>query len=208
MGRFVLVGTMVLILTVPLWAEEREVEKNTTELQKATFAGGCFWCMEAPFEKLRGVKDVISGYTGGHKENPTYAEVSAGGTGHAEAVQVIYDPTEITYKELLEAFWRNIDPTAKDRQFVDVGDQYRSAIFYHTEKERQLAEESKKELERSGRFPQPIATEITPASTFYPAEDYHQDYYKKNSFKYKLYRFGSGRDQFLDKVWGKERHKE
>lgn len=170
----------------------------------ATFAGGCFWCMEPPFEKLDGVLEVVSGYTGGRKKAPTYEEVSAGGTGHAEAVRVVYDPSRIGYEKLLEVFWRNIDPTAKDRQFVDVGDQYRSAVFYHDEEQRRLAEASKRELEASGRFDKPIVTEISPAGEFYPAEDYHQDYYKKNPLRYKFYRYNSGRDQFLDKAWGKD----
>lgn len=175
------------------------------KLEKATFAGGCFWCMEPPFEKLKGVKEVIAGYTGGHKENPTYKEVSAGKTGHCEAILVQYDSTQMSYEELLDVFWRNIDPTAVDRQFVDVGGQYRSAIFYHNDEQRRLAEESKKKLAASGRFDKPIVTEITPASTFYPAEEYHQDYHQKNPWPYKFYRFNSGRDQFLDRAWGKER---
>ena len=173
--------------------------------EKATFAGGCFWCMEPPFEKLKGVLSVVSGYTGGHTEDPKYEEVSAGGTGHAESVQVLYDPSVISYEKLLEVFWRNIDPTTKDRQFVDVGSQYRTAIFYHSEEQRRLAEESKKQLEASGRFGKPLVTEIVPAGKFYPAEGYHQDYSKKNPTRYKFYRFNSGRDQYLDRIWGKDR---
>lgn len=173
--------------------------------EKATFAGGCFWCMEHPFETLKGVISTTSGYTGGHKENPTYEEVSAGTTGHAEAVEVIYDPTQVSYAKLLDVFWMNIDPTVTNRQFVDVGSQYRAAIFYHNEEQKKLAEESKEQLDKSGRFDKPIVTEITPASVFYPAEEYHQDYYNKNPIRYKLYRYGSGRDQFLNKVWQKER---
>ena len=174
-------------------------------LEKATFAGGCFWCMEPPFEKLKGVHEVVSGYTGGHTENPKYGEVSSGRTGHAEAVEVLYDPSLITYDELLEVFWRNIDPTTKDRQFVDVGSQYRAAIFYHSEEQRKAAEDSKRNLEASGRFGKPIVTEIVPAGAFYPAEEYHQDYYKKSAARYKFYRFNSGRDQYLDRIWGKDR---
>ena len=173
--------------------------------EKATFAGGCFWCMEPPFEKLKGVLSVTSGYTGGHTENPTYGEVSSGSTGHAEAVEILFDPSQITFSRLLDVFWRNIDPTTKDRQFVDVGSQYRTAIFTHNEEQRRLAEESKKKLEASGRFGKPNVTEIVPAGKFYPAEEYHQDYYKKSATRYKFYRFNSGRDQYLDRIWGKDR---
>jgi peptide methionine sulfoxide reductase msrA/msrB len=169
--------------------------------EKATFAGGCFWCMEKPFEDLKGVKEVVSGYTGGEKKNPGYKEVSAGVTGHLEAVQVIYDPGEITYQELLEVYWRQIDPTDPDGQFADRGGQYRTSIFYYNEEQRRLAEESKKILEDSGILNKPIVTEILPATEFYPAEDYHQDYYTKNPLRYKLYRFGSGRDRFIERIW-------
>jgi peptide methionine sulfoxide reductase msrA/msrB len=175
---------------------------NQKNLHRATFAGGCFWCVESDFEKINGVVEVVSGYTGGQNENPTYKEVSAGGTGHAEAVQVIYDPDKIAYKELLDVFWRHVDPTDSGGQFVDRGSQYRTAIFYHDEEQKRLAEQSKKELQQSGRFDKPIATEIVALDTFYPAEDYHQDYYKKNPLRYKFYRAGSGRDQFLDRAWG------
>lgn len=171
-------------------------------MERATFAGGCFWCMEAPFEQLDGVASVTAGYTGGAAPNPTYEQVSSGTTGHAEAVQVVYDPAKVTYQQLLEAFWRNIDPTTPDRQFADKGSQYRTAIFSHTEEQRRFAEASKAELARSGTFDRPIVTEIVPASTFYPAEEYHQDYYKKNAIHYKLYRIGSGREGFLKKLWG------
>ncbi len=172
--------------------------------KKATFAGGCFWCVEADFEKLPGVVKVISGYTGGNKENPTYEEVSSGTTGHVEAVQVYYDPSRITYEGLLDFFWRHIDPTDSGGQFVDRGPQYRSIIFYHDEEQRELAEKSKEALARSGRFKKPVVTEIIQFTKFYEAEDYHQDYYKKHSLKYAYYRHGSGRDQFLSRVWGKE----
>jgi peptide methionine sulfoxide reductase msrA/msrB len=174
------------------------------KLEKATFAGGCFWCMEPPFEKLEGVKEVISGYTGGHKSNPTYEEVSAGGTGHVEAIQVLYDPSIASYSELLEVFWKQIDPTDAEGQFVDRGKQYRSAIFYHTEEQKRLAGESKSRLQESGRSSKPIVTEILPASEFYQAEEYHQDYYRKNPVRYKFYRFNSGRDQFLKTTWGEK----
>jgi peptide methionine sulfoxide reductase msrA/msrB len=184
--------------------ESTAMNINQKNLQRATFAGGCFWCVESDFEKINGVAEVVSGYTGGQDENPTYQEVSAGGTGHAEAVQVIYDPDKVSYKELLDVFWRHVDPTDSGGQFVDRGNQYRTAIFYHDEEQRRLAEASKKELEQSGRFGKPIATEIIALETFYPAEDYHQDYYKKNPLRYKFYRSGSGRDQFLERVWGSE----
>lgn len=177
------------------------------EHAKATFAGGCFWCMEPPFEKLRGVISVTSGYTGGKKEDPTYEEVSSGRTGHAEAVEVLYDPAQISYAKLLEVFWRNIDPTTRDRQFVDYGSQYRTAVFYHNEGQKRLAEEAKAKLDRSGRFGKPIVTEIVPAGKFYPAEEYHQDYYKKSSARYLFYRFNSGRDQYLKRIWGDKAEK-
>lgn len=168
----------------------------------ATFAGGCFWCMEHPFDELDGVISTTAGYTGGHKEDPTYKEVSAGGTGHTEAVQVVYDPKKISYAKLLEIFWRNIDPLDKTGQFCDKGSQYRSAIFTHNEEQKRLAEHSRKALEDSKRFPQPIVTEILSASVFYPAEEYHQDYYRKNPWRYKFYRFGCGRDRRLNELWG------
>ncbi len=171
-----------------------------TETAKATFAGGCFWCMEPPFDKLDGVISTISGYAGGKKKNPTYEEVSAGNTGHAEVVQITYDPKKITYEKLLEVFWRNVDPLTPNRQFCDIGSQYRTAIFYHDETQKRLAEESKKAL--SKRFKEPIVTEIVAASEFYPAEDYHQDYYTKNPLRYKYYRYSCGRDQRLEALWG------
>lgn len=171
------------------------------KLEKATFAGGCFWCMEPPFEKLDGVVEVVSGYTGGHLVNPTYKDVSGGATGHAEAIQIIYNPAQITYEKLLDVFWRQIDPTDPGGQFVDRGNQYRSVIFYHTDEQKRLAEMSREVLGKSGRFEKPIVTEIVKASTFYPAEDYHQDYYNTCPIRYKLYRNGSGRDQFLKKSW-------
>ncbi|HVN72457.1 MAG TPA: peptide-methionine (S)-S-oxide reductase MsrA [Desulfomonilia bacterium] len=171
----------------------------------ATFAGGCFWCMVHPFDKLPGVKEVLSGYTGGNTVNPTYEENSSGTTGHAEAIQITYDPAKISYADLLEVFWRQIDPTDAGGQFVDRGNQYRSAVFYHNDEQKRLAEESRDRLAKSGRFKKPIVTEIVKAGPFYKAEEYHQYYYKKNPIRYKYYRFNSGRDQFLDKVWGKDR---
>ncbi|HYT53508.1 MAG TPA: peptide-methionine (S)-S-oxide reductase MsrA [Verrucomicrobiae bacterium] len=175
---------------------------GSTPKAKATFAGGCFWCMEPPYDELEGVISTIAGYTGGTKKNPTYEEVSAGTTGHAEAVQITYDPTKISYEKLLDVFWRNIDPLTANAQFCDSGSQYRSAIFYHDEAQKNLAEASKKRLQ--SRFKQPIVTEIVRATEFYPAEDYHQDYYKKNPIRYKIYRYGCGRDQRLQKLWGTE----
>jgi peptide-methionine (S)-S-oxide reductase len=170
------------------------------DLAKATFAGGCFWCMEPPFDKLNGVISTISGYTGGTKKNPTYEEVSAGTTGHAESVEITYDPKKITYTKLLDVFWHNIDPLTPNRQFCDSGSQYRTAIFYHDENQKRLAEESKKAL--SKRFKEPIVTQIVPAKEFYPAEEYHQNYYIKNPLRYKFYRYSCGRDRRLEEVWG------
>jgi peptide methionine sulfoxide reductase msrA/msrB len=178
--------------------------KESENLRKATFAGGCFWCTEADFEKLPGVVKVVSGYTGGQKENPTYEEVSSGNSSHVEAVEVYYDPSRISYEELLDAFWKHIDPTDGGGQFVDRGAQYRSAIFYHDEEQKRLAEKSKEALGKSGKFKKPIVTEVLPFTKFYDAEAYHQDYYKNHSFRYGIYRHGSGRDQFLEKAWGKD----
>jgi peptide methionine sulfoxide reductase msrA/msrB len=181
-----------------------DMTKEDAMTRKTTFAGGCFWCTEADFEKLPGVVKVISGYTGGTKENPTYEEVSSGTTGHVEAIQVYYDPSKITYEDLLDFFWKHVDPTDSGGQFVDRGAQYRSVIFYHDEEQKQLAEKSKEALEKSKKFNKPVVTEIIKFTKFYEAEGYHQDYYKKHSIKYSYYRHGSGRDQFLSKVWGKD----
>jgi peptide-methionine (S)-S-oxide reductase len=169
----------------------------------ATFAGGCFWCMEPPFDKLDGVISTTSGYIGGHQVDPTYKQVSAGTTGHTEAVEIVYDPDRIGYQELLEVFWVNIDPLDARGQFCDKGDQYRTGIFYHDSEQRRLAEASKRELQDSGRLDGPVVTEITAATTFYPAEDYHQDYYQRNPVRYKFYRYSCGRDQRLEQLWGK-----
>ena len=190
---------LITLLLVPF------VNNSLAETNRAIFAGGCFWCMESPFEKLEGVDEVISGYTGGTKLNPTYQEVSAGGTGHTEAVEVHYDPQQVSYKKLLEVFWMQINPTDAGGQFVDRGTQYRSEIFFLNPKQKQQAEQSKKNLTGSGQFSQPIVTEITVAGKFYPTEEYHQDYHSKNPLRYWYYRGGSGRDDFLDKVWGKDR---
>ena len=170
----------------------------------ATFAGGCFWCMEGPFDELDGVLSTTSGYTGGQTVNPTYEEVSAGGTGHAEAVQVVYDPQKISYQELLSVYWPNTDPTTPDAQFCDHGSQYRPEIFYHDDKQRQSAEASKEEIKRTKTFSAPLVTEITQATAFYPAEEYHQDFYRKNPIRYKFYRFTCGRDARLATLWGDE----
>jgi peptide-methionine (S)-S-oxide reductase len=175
-----------------------------TGLAKATFAGGCFWCMEAPFDKIDGVISTTSGYIGGTKKDPTYKEVSAGITGHTEAVEIAYDPKKVTYEKLLYVFWRNIDPTAVNRQFCDGGTQYRSGIFTHDAAQKAAADASKAALEKNKPFKGNIVTEITPATTFYPAEDYHQDYYQKNPVRYAYYRNGCGRDQRLKELWGAE----
>jgi len=175
--------------------------KEDVKMEKATFAGGCFWCMESPFEELDGITEVVAGYTGGHKEDPTYEEVTTGKTGHLEAVQITFDPSIITYSELLDVFWQQINPTDIRGQFADRGEQYKTAVFYHSDEQKRLAEESKEKLQTSGRFQNAIVTEIIPASTFYVAEEYHQDYYKKSPIRYKLYRAGSGREAYLNSTW-------
>ena len=199
--RTILLGLVLLVAIIGALSYA-EQPADGRPVAKATFAGGCFWCMEHPFDELAGVISVTSGYTGGHKKNPTYEEVSAGKTGHAEAVEIVYDPAKISYAKLLEVFWHNIDPITPNAQFCDHGTQYRAAIFYHDETQRRLAEESKQALEASKRFKAPIVTEITPATEFYPAEEYHQHYYKKNPLRYKFYRYNCGRDQRLRELWG------
>ncbi|MFD1018409.1 peptide-methionine (R)-S-oxide reductase MsrB [Thalassobacillus hwangdonensis] len=174
----------------------------TGQLKKATFAGGCFWCMVEPFDERPGIEAIISGYTGGHTENPTYEAIITKKTGHVEAVEITYDPEIFPYERLVELFWQQIDPTDPGGQFHDRGESYKTVIFYHDEEQRRIAEASKKVLEESGKFNDPIVTEIKPATTFYPAEDKHQDYYKKQSFHYKLYKKGSGRADFIKKHWG------
>ena len=204
-GRlFVRAALMVLFVVAALDARALSPVAAPATEAVATFAGGCFWCMESPFEKLPGVRYAVNGYTGGHTPDPTYEQVSAGGTGHAEAVQIHYDPTRISYEQLLYVFWRNIDPLAKDRQFCDRGSQYRAAIFVHDDAQRAAAESSKRALETAGCFPQPIVTEIVAAGRFYPAEEEHQDYYKKNPLRYRYYRLGCGRDARLKELWGTE----
>lgn len=198
-GRLV----MGLILAWILVAASTGLGAGAGPLAKATLAGGCFWCMEEAFEGVEGVVSVTSGYTGGQKVNPTYEEVSAGGTGHAESIEILYDPARVSYARLLDIFWHNVDPTTPDRQFCDHGNQYRSAIFYHDETQKRLAEEAKRAIEQSKPFKGPIVTQVAPASTFYPAEEYHQDFYKKNPFRYKFYKYNCGRAQRLAELWGK-----
>jgi len=205
--RSVLLGVILASLILGILGytgkeEGMEAEMNEgANLEIATLAGGCFWCVEADFEKVDGVVEVISGYTGGESEDPTYKQVCSGTTGHLEAVQVVYDPDKISYSEILDIFWRHVDPTDPGGQFVDRGSQYGTAIFYHDEEQRVTAEKSKQALEASGRFNQPIVTPIRPISEFFEAEEYHQDYYKKSPSHYNLYRSGSGRDQFIQKTW-------
>lgn len=194
-----------LVASVCLLVFPAAVVRAQTGQEKATFAGGCFWCMQPPFEKLDGVLQVVSGYAGGAGENPTYEDYAQ--KGHIEVVQITYDPSKISYSQLLDVFWRQIDPTDPRGQFVDRGPQYRSAIFFHNEEQKNLAEKSKEALMKSGKFDKPIVTEVIKASAFHKAEDYHQDYHQKNPIRYKYYRFNSGRDQFLDKVWGRDRDK-
>ncbi|KHE66945.1 peptide-methionine (S)-S-oxide reductase MsrA [Halobacillus sp. BBL2006] len=210
-GALLLIGVFVIpeayaYLTKRNYESVAVTDKDIPEGSKvATFAGGCFWCMEPPFEKLEGISEVVSGYTGGDTKNPTFEEVSAGGTGHVEAVQVYYNPEKITYEQLLEVFWRQINPTDNDGQFVDRGYQYTTAIYYHSEQQRKLAEQSKQALANTGRFEKEIVTRIEKAEEFYRAEEYHQDYYKKNELRYKFYRGNSGRDDYLEKTWGEDR---
>jgi len=186
---------LVTFIAFPGHADEKR--------EVATFAGGCFWCMEPPFDALDGVISTTSGYTGGHVADPTYKQVSSGGTGHAEALQIVYDPSRVSYETLLQVFWKNIDPTTRDRQFCDHGSQYRAGVFYHDEAQHQAAKQSFDTLRKNKPFKEPVVTELTAASTFYPAEDYHQDYYQKNPVRYKYYRYSCGRDQRLQELWGK-----
>jgi peptide-methionine (S)-S-oxide reductase len=194
--------TLLLAMTVLAVMLMAITPVTAAHLEKATFAGGCFWCMEHPFDQIPGVISVTPGYTGGHTKNPTYEEVSAGRTGHAESVQIVYDPQKVTYQKLLSVFWHNIDPTARDRQFCDAGHQYRSAIFYHNEEQHRLALQSKEQLEKHKPFKGAIVTEIVQATEFYPAEEYHQHYYKKNPLRYRFYRYRCGRDKRLKELWG------
>ncbi|HXI13516.1 MAG TPA: peptide-methionine (S)-S-oxide reductase MsrA [Thermoanaerobaculia bacterium] len=197
------------LLTIALLSGDRTVEAATAKpatpaLAKATFAGGCFWCMEPPFDKLKGVISTTSGYTAGSVANPSYEQVSAGGTGHTEAVQIVYDPRRISYGQLLDVFWKNIDPLTANAQFCDSGSQYRSGIYFHDEGQRQLAEQTKRNIDQSKRFDRPVVTEVQKATQFYPAEEYHQNYYIKNPVRYKYYRYGCGRDKRLQELWGRK----
>ncbi len=197
-------STILAILTaLGFLAVDLSAQAPKKALAKATFAGGCFWCMEPPYDKLDGVVSTTSGYIGGTKKNPTYEEVSAGGTGHAEAVQVVWDPSKVSYAKLLEVYWRNVDPLTANAQFCDHGDQYRTAIFFHDAEQKRLAEETRAEVQK--KFPeQKVVTQIVQAGTFYPAEEYHQDYYEKNPLRYKFYRTSCGRDARLEELWGKK----
>ncbi len=208
---FIILASSIIAFGASYFSESKTSDSENNEvtshkgLKTATFAGGCFWCMVSPFEHINGVVKVVSGYTGGKTKNPTYEEVSSGTTGHYEAIQVTYDPTKITYEKLLDVYWRQIDPTDSSGQFVDRGSQYKTAIFYQTAEERQIAEKSKEDIAKLWHFEKPIATKILKFTEFYPAEDYHQDYYKKDPIRYKLYRIGSGRDTYLEKQWGDEK---
>lgn len=198
-------AVLFLMIAAGFWIQAEEttgLKPSITGAAVATFAGGCFWCMEPPYDKLEGVIATTSGYTGGHKNEPTYREVSSGSTGHTEAIQVLYDPDKVSYETLLEVFWKNVDPTTPDRQFCDRGNQYRTGIFYHNDDQKRLAEASRLAVERKKTFAAPVVTEITAAGAFYAAEDRHQDYYKKNPLRYKFYRLNCGRDKRLQELWG------
>jgi peptide-methionine (S)-S-oxide reductase len=194
----------VAILLIGAWSLQSSSQAAADAiLGKAYFAGGCFWCMEEAFEKVEGVLSVTSGYMGGTVANPSYEDVSAGRTGHAESIEVVYDPAKVNYQKLLDAFWRNVDPITANAQFCDHGSQYRSAIFFQTDEEKRVAEASKQAIEQSRRFKEPIVTQIVMASQFYPAEEYHQEFYKKNPIRYKFYKYNCGRAQRLEELWGK-----
>ena len=207
MSRFrlsaVLLALIGCTLATPAASQSKGAAASAAVTDTATFAGGCFWCVEEVYQDVDGVISAVSGYIGGKQPNPTYEQVSDGRTGHAEAVAVVYDPAKISYDRLLQLFWRNVDPVAVDRQFCDAGAQYRSAIFYHDAEQRRLAEASKAEIQSSKRFDRPIATEIVKAGPFFPAEEYHQDYYEKNPVRYKFYKWNCGRAQRLEALWGK-----
>jgi peptide-methionine (S)-S-oxide reductase len=199
------IATIVLVLAMASLLAAHTAARAASPapgLAHATFAGGCFWCMEGPFDRVPGVVSTTSGYTGGSVKKPSYEQVSSGATGHAESVDVVYDPAKVTYAQLLDVFWHNVDPLDAGGQFCDRGNQYRTAIFYHDEEQRRLAEESKQALEASGKLKKKIVTQIVPAGEFYAAEDYHQDYYLRNPIRYKYYRFNCGRDDRLKQLWG------
>ena len=204
MSRLLIGAVAWVLLAAPAAPRASLQQTSDPGHRTATFAGGCFWCMEPPFDELPGVISTTSGYTGGQARNPTYEEVSAGRTGHTEAVEVVFDPARINYEQLLDVFWKNIDPITPNRQFCDIGSQYRSAIFYHGDEQKMLAEKSKRTLESSGRFDKPIVTEIHPAGPFYRAEEYHQDYYKKNPIRFNFYKFSCGRARRLAELWGEK----
>jgi peptide-methionine (S)-S-oxide reductase len=201
-GAVFILGVVILLIEAWNFQSTSQAVADTT-LGKAYFAGGCFWCMEEAFEKVEGVLSATSGYMGGTVANPSYEEVSAGRTGHAESVEVVYDPAKVSYQKLLEAFWRNVDPITPNAQFCDHGSQYRSAIFFQTDEEKRVVEASKQAIEQSKRLKDPIVTQIVTASQFYPAEEYHQDFYKKNPVRYKFYKYNCGRAQRLEELWGK-----
>ena len=199
---------LALVCTVPSFAQnaakQQPAPAGKSKFEVATLAGGCFWCMQPPFDYAKGVVSTVVGYTGGKEKNPTYEQVSSRKTGHRESIQVTFDPAQISYAQILDIYWRSFDPTQADGQFADIGPQYRAAIFYHNEEQKRIAEESKEKLAKSGKFKKPIVTEILPASAFWPAEEYHQKYYLKNSADYNRYKVGSGRAGFLHSVWGDE----
>ncbi|MDH3394218.1 MAG: peptide-methionine (S)-S-oxide reductase MsrA, partial [Desulfobulbaceae bacterium] len=201
--KIITLAVPLIALCYALWPGFAPARASETPLRKATFAGGCFWCMEKPFQSLPGVESVVSGYMGGTTLNPTYENYSSG--GHIEVIEISYDPTRITYQQLLDVFWRQIDPTDGDGQFVDRGHAYSSGIFVHDDTQRRLAEASKQAIIDRAIFAKPIVTPILDIAPFYPAEEYHQDYYQKNPLRYKYYRNGSGRDHFLDNIWGEGR---
>jgi peptide-methionine (S)-S-oxide reductase len=195
--------TVAVLLIGALNVQSTSLAAADATSGKAYFAGGCFWCMEEVFEKVEGVLSATSGYMGGTVSNPTYEEVSAGRTGHTESVEVVYDPAKVSYRKLLDSFWRNVDPITPNAQFCDHGSQYRSAIFFQTDEEKRVSDTSKQAIEQSKRFKEPIVTQIAMAPQFYPAEEYHQDFYKKNPIRYKLYKYNCGRAQRLEELWGK-----
>lgn len=204
--RYTLLALLLIVVVSLVFSGKMLVSAETDNgTTTAIFAGGCFWCMEPPYDKLDGVIATTSGYTGGHTENPSYKQVSAGGTGHYEAIEITYDPKKIDYATLLNAFWHNVDPLDAHGQFCDKGESYRTAIFYNNDEQKKLAEDSKQQLIDSNQFKEKIATVIEPTKTFYPAEDYHQDYYQKNPLRYKYYRFACGRDKRLEELWGEHR---
>ncbi len=204
--KTLLVAALLLPGVMQAKQSDTDMSMQDSSYETATFAGGCFWCVESDFDKVPGVVRTTSGYIGGHKDNPTYKEVSAGGTGHTEAVKIMFDSSKVSYQQLLDVFWHSIDPTTKNSQFCDHGDQYRTGIFYHNEEQQQLAQQSKSTLEKSKPFKEPIVTEITMATEFTVAEEYHQNYYTKNPLRYKFYRYSCGRDQRVEDLWGKSNH--